>query len=185
MVWIGDAQIVTARSPYRQAIGAGHTALAHYCAMRAANQPEVPWWARTPELIAGIGVVALVISALMPWFTGPYDHGRPGPWVSIWLVVASAVLALVLMYRRSRWSWAPGVFVLAATLMILIGLHAQVVCPTDVEIEGNIAQACFTEEWTSGSTFFAVGGSASSLASFIAPWLMGYAEDRSWEGRGP
>lgn len=147
------------------------------------NQPALPWWARIPFLVGALAAIALTISAFVPWFTGDYDHVRHGPPISIGLIVASTVLASVLMHRGSGWSWAPGVLVLAAAVMILIGVEEQVVCPTDVEVEGNIAQACFTEEMTAGSTIFAVGAFASALASFVSPRLTRFGDKYSWARR--
>lgn len=151
--------------------------------MSAPNQPPVPWWARIPWLVAGAAALVLAGSIVMPWFTGPYDHARYGPVASIVVVLVSTLVSLVMMIKRTGWTWAPGVLTLSAAVMVLIGLEAQVVCPTDVEVEGNIAQACFTEEWTSGSTIFAVGSFASALVSFAAPRLTRFAEDYSWARR--
>lgn len=144
---------------------------------RQSNQPGLPWWARIPFLVGVLALVPLIISAVIPWFTGDFDHARLGPQATIWMVVALTVLASVMMGRESGWSWVPGVLVLAMGVMILMYTQPEVVCPTDIEYDGNIAEACFTEEETAGTWFFAVGVFAAALASFISPRLTRVGDD--------
>ena len=137
----------------------------------------LPWWAWIPAVAAGVSVVALVVSMFVPWFTGPDGYVRTGPPGSIGLIVASTIYALVLMIRRSQMSWMPGLFTMAATLLVLVRMHAETVCPDGAE------GTCFTEVAAGGSIVLAVAGLTSVVASFAAPRLTRYAEDRAFERR--
>ena len=135
-----------------------------------------PAWSYLPAVVGVIGTLLIALSFAVPWFVGDFDHRNFGPVGTVGVTLLGAVAGVILMFLRSGWALVAGVWVFACGSYLLASLHPRVICPTDIDYDGNIADLCFEEEWAAGSFVFAAGALLVVLATINVVWVRRVAE---------